>query len=132
MASRNFDHPWMLGKKTRLITGSFAPNGSTAGAIAAASIEGKGVASVVRNSAGNFTITLTDPYLKLVAAIPGIQTNSNTDIYPTFGAFSNVGSTTGAAVSFVMRLLTGSTETDLAANANNRVSFWLVFQDSGV
>jgi hypothetical protein len=54
---------------------SFLPQGSSAPIIAS----GQGLASVVRNSAGNFTLTLQNQFRALITALAGVQLASGGD-----------------------------------------------------
>jgi len=125
--SQNLDHPWVRGKEIVFIKGSFAPNGSSQPDTSA--FLGGHIATVLRNSAGNWTVTLKDKIKVIEAEIPGLRfVTASTDLKVQFGAFSNVG--TATAVSFIMRSLAVATETDIAANADNRISFFLVARKS--
>jgi plastocyanin len=59
MAERNFDFVETLGRKKRLICGSFVPNGSSA--IDNTANTGKGF-TVAYTSTGVYTVTFTDAY----------------------------------------------------------------------
>ena len=89
-----------------------------------------GVASVVRSAAGKFTITFTNAWLSCVEANVSYSTSAdNVDLYAQMGAFANLGTTTAATA--VVKLKTGSTNTDGAATAtDNFISCCFVFEDS--
>jgi len=123
MADRNFDNVQTLGKGRKIISGSFLPNG--AGAIAA-DPAWLGF-SVARTSAGSFTITLTDPYVAIVAAVATIQMNAATDVVPQWGAIDVV-----TAKTLVLNTLAAAVATDIASNANNRVFFTLTLRNTTV
>lgn len=102
---------------------SFAP----AGTGAPTGITGRGVASIVRNSAGNFTITLEDAYSALLDAKMTIAMDAATDISPQLGAVDVV-----TAKTIVVRTIVAAVETDIAANANNRVYVELSLRNSAL
>ena len=108
---------------------SFAPNGSSA--VAASSIRGKGVFSVARTAAGLFTVTFTSDYAALVSGRITVQiTGDATDLCPQLGDFT--AGTSSARPTLKCRLMTATTPTDLAADANNRVHLMLTFRKSSV
>lgn len=126
MAGRTFDQRMVLGKKRYDIDLTFFPD--TANPPTVNANQARGVASVVRNSAGVFTITLEDAYLRLVSKNASVQLSSAADLKAQFGDISNLGTTTPVTV--VVRLLAVATPTDMAADANNSVSVQLCFSDS--
>lgn len=124
MASRNW-FP-VVGSPTQglvCIAGSFAPNGSSA--ITAASRKGRGW-SVVRTSAGLYTLTFSDKYPDLVAFIASLQLAA--------GAIQTVqtGVYTPAAKTITIRVVStvDATASEVAANANNRINFIAWFTNS--
>lgn len=129
----NLDRPWVRGKGILFIKGSFLPNAALA-PVASGHLGGH-IASVVWVSTGKWSITLRDTGIRAIeAAIPGLQLNAdNVDSGITFGAFTNVGTAQNsltAPVSFIMRNAPGGAVADIAANANNRISFFLVARRS--
>lgn len=129
----NLDRPWIRGKGILLIKGSFLPNAGT-NPVSSGYLGGH-IASVVWVSTGLWRVTLRDTGIRAIeAAIPGIQLNAdNVDQAISFGAFTNVGvaqNSVSAPVSFLMRNAPGGAVADIAANANNRVSFVLVARRS--
>ena len=124
MANRSFDFIQGLGKGVKVIAGSFAPNG--AGAVSSSSVKGKGF-SVVRTSAGLFTITLQDAYVALLAAHAHLQLAVGDDKVAQVGAIDVV-----SAKTIAIRVwdISGAAETDVAANANNRIHFVLVLSNT--
>ncbi len=115
------------GKNLKLVFGTFYPQNTSAPTVNAN--QTRGVASISRTAAGTFLITLKHPYLRLVAKLATVQHTTAVDLVPQFGDIANVG--TSSAVTAVLRLNAVATATDMAANANNSVSFVLVFDDSG-
>jgi hypothetical protein len=108
---------------------SFAPNGSSA--VAATSNRGRGLYSVSRTGAGLFTLTFTDDFQALVAASISVSiTGDATDLHPQIGDFT--AGTSSARPTLKVRLMTATTPTDLAANANNRVFLKLTFRKGSV
>jgi len=99
-----------------LQAGSFAP----AGAGAPTAIFGN--FTVVRTAAGRFTITWAETAMRLVALVATCQLVGNaTDIYAQCGIQT--------ATTAIIRTLTAATETDIAADANNRVTFVAIWQE---
>ena len=122
MAERKFDFMETIGRKKRTVAGSFAPDTANA----PTDVRGSGF-SVVRTSQGLFTITFTNTYGALVSAVATLQLAS-TDNYMT-----QVGSYVAASRTLEIRVIddagAGQVQ-DVAANANNRVNFVCVFDDS--
>lgn len=121
MAARNFIHTQALTRDMVCIMGSFAPNGSSA--VSAASRKGLGW-SVARTSAGLFTITFTDKWADLVSATATAQLATAADIN------AQVGTYTAASKTLTIRLIAVATETDVAADANDRINFICWFRNS--
>lgn len=122
MAARNFAPLQALGRNYKVIAGSFAPNGSSA--VDAASRKGPGW-SVAFTATGKFTITFTDKWNDLVAFTCGVEMSAdNVDLYAQGGAYS------ASAKTKVVKLKTGATNTNLAADADSRVHFIAVFSNS--
>lgn len=107
------------------IAGSFAPNGASA--VDSASVRGKGF-TVVRTSAGVFTITFADQYAKLISATATLQLATADDKYVLVGTY------TAASKTLVLNVwdVSGAALTDVAADANNRINFSALFSISSV
>ena len=105
---------------------SWATNGASA--VDQTSLKGRGVASVTRNSAGVFTVLLQDVYPVLLAAVATMQAASAINIVPQV----STSTLTANGKSLVVRLLAGAVETDVGADANNRVNLFLVLKNSSV
>jgi hypothetical protein len=108
-----------------LVSFAFSPQG------ASAPVLGEGcasvVTSVVRNSAGNFTITLADKYQALVSGTVALASSAAVDLKPQWGAIDVSGAKT-----LVLNLLAVAVATDLAANAANKVFVTLELRRSSV
>lgn len=93
-----------------------------------------GVASVALSATGKFTVTLSDPYYSLVSfQTTYTDTSDSVDLYAQGGDVSNLASATQAAVTAVVKLKTGSSNTNAGAtDANRYISVDLVFEDSSV
>jgi hypothetical protein len=101
----------------------------TNGSSAPASWSGVGLASVALTATGRLTLTLEKGYNACWAALATMQVAGNTtDLHAQVGTIANLGTATATTV--VVRMLTATTETNLAANANNAVSVLLVMEDS--
>lgn len=105
-----------LNTKSIRLSGSFAPNGSSA--LVATSTFGRGF-TVVRTSQGLFTITLAEKYVRLRSAQLCIQKASAGIGFVQLGEV-DVSSAKTIQIRIVDEL--GAVQ-DLAADANNRVHF---------
>lgn len=108
-------------------SGSFAPNGSSA--VSQDSIKGRGVKSVTRDGAGLFTIKSEANYQDLISHNLSVQLAAATDLKAQL--VSKTLDASGGAT-FQIRLVAVATETDMSANANNRVSFEFELTPLGV
>lgn len=118
---RNTTVPRTLVREEVHYSGSFAPNGSSA--VANSSNKGLGW-TVARTSAGLFTITFSDAFAALQAALATVQLTAAANMTAQIGVVSL------AAKTVQIRTLVGATETDIAAGAGNRVNFHIVFRNS--
>lgn len=89
---------------------------------------GGAVASVVRNSeAGEWLVTFRDSYSRFLGAQVTIQISADdTDLHGQCGDYD------ASAKTLIVRALTATTQTDIAADANNSVMVTAWFQDSNV
>ncbi len=122
-----------FGPQCKRIKFTFFPNGTSTTAMTVAAgtlVTDGGVANVTRTAtAGKFIATLDEAYVKLLSKQVSVQLSADTtDLTAQFGDIS-LGSSTAAAT-VVIRLLAGTTNTDMSSNANNSVSVTLEFQDS--
>lgn len=133
MASRvQMDRIRCFGPGLKQLQFRFYPQGTSTTAFTVANgnlVTDGGVASVQRTSnAGEFTVTLDDPYLKVLAIKAQIQHTTAVDLVPQIGNISNAG--TSSAITFIIRLLAGATGTDMTANGNSSVFVEVLLQDS--
>jgi hypothetical protein len=128
MASRSFHQLKHAQQGLVKIEGSFAPNGSSA--LVTASTKGKGF-TVVRTSAGLYTITLADRYADLISASHSKQVVTADDTFLQFGTI-----VTGSAAANTVQIrnwdVSGAAATDIAADANNRIHFSLTLRNTAV
>jgi hypothetical protein len=125
MANRNFQTIQALQRGLKIISGSFAPNGS--GTIASTSNQGIGW-SVVRTSQGLYTVTLQDAYVALVCVKASLQLASAAARYIQIGSCDVI-----SAKTIEIRVIDASGAVqDVSANANNRVNFELTLANSTV
>jgi hypothetical protein len=126
MANRNLTRSQVLNRGEVIICGSFAPNGSSA--VSAASNSGIGW-SVVRTSAGLFTVTLEDKYVGLFSAQVSLQLAAASEHAVQLGAVDVV-----SAKTVQIRVIdtTDGSVADVAADANNRIHFELRLRNSTV
>lgn len=103
----------------RVISGSFAPNGSSA--LVATATKGVGF-TVSRSGVGTFLVTLTAPIVDVVSQLVGRTENTAGTFLVSSTAYST------SARTFTITAVTPSaqsTAADVAANANNRINFTL-------
>lgn len=120
-----------IGKNRFVLAGSFLPNGSSA--LAAAGILGAGF-TVVRTSAGLFTVTLAEKWLRLLTAKLTLQTAAVSQAQLQLGTTDVSGAKTVEIRSVAP---TGAGDTtlivaDIASNANNRIHFELTLSQDTV
>jgi hypothetical protein len=108
---------------TIVLSGSFAPNGTSA--VSSSSVKGVGF-TVARTNAGIFTVTLDKVYGELVSANATVQLATPADTQAQIGSVSLSGKTV------VINTLTAGSLADIAADANNRVNFVLVVRDTTI
>ncbi len=120
-----YDEQSLIRTLTRLPF-SFATNGSSSPV--AASINGRGVASVVRTATGLYTVTLQDYWNKLVSGRAYLQLASATKQRAIF----KDAVTTNTGLTFVVETLdtNSGSAADVAAAAGNRVNCLLLLSNS--
>jgi hypothetical protein len=80
--------------------------------------------TVTRTGAGDFLLTFDKEWPDLISATGTVQMSTATDIIVQFGDLSLTGKT------LVLRTVVAAVETDIAADANNRVNYLLCFKNS--
>lgn len=102
------------------VSGSFAPNGSSA--ISAASNKGRGW-TVAYISTGLYRITFADKYVTLISAVVTLQQATGGD------QFLQLGTYTASSRTLDVRNwdVSGAAVADIAADVNNRINFDCVF-----
>lgn len=125
MARRNWQRLQALGLERKMIFGRFFPDTANAPTVDANSKVGW---SVARTAAGSFTITFEDKYDTLVSFVATLQLASGDDKAVQIGTY------TAASRTIVVRVwdTSGAGNADVAANANNSISFIAVFKNTGV
>jgi hypothetical protein len=121
MSTRNFSPVRTLVRELIPVVGSFAPNGT--GTVALTSRKGLGW-SVVRTSAGLFSVTFTDKYNDLVSVSASVQHPTAIDLKV------QVGTWTSATKVLQLRTVTIGTVADVTADTNARVNFVAWFRNS--
>ena len=122
MAERTHNFVETTQRKIRVVAGSFAPDSGNA----PTTLRGKDF-SVVHTAQGVFTLTFTEPHGQLISATATVQLAAADD------RTAQIGTYTAADKTLVIRVGDGAgagAEQDIAANANNRVNFICVFDDS--
>lgn len=117
-------------KDARLIAGRFFPDTANAPTYAGASKHPGW--SVVRTSAGLFTVTFSERFAQLVALeAPALQLATGGDQKVEYGAFSIGDATTLPTLQIRVWDISGAAVADIAANANNSISFgaWVSNQE---
>jgi hypothetical protein len=122
MANRDFSGTQALNRQVTFIAGSFAPDGANA----PVKTQGLGF-SVVRASQGVFTITFQDAYPALLATKGSLQLAVAAARFIQFGAYNATNQTLSIRV-----IDASGVAQDVAANADNVVSFECTFQNSSV
>lgn len=121
MAARNLAPVRSLNRDIVRIEGSFAPNGSSA--VSASSRAGLGF-TVARSGVGEFLVTFTDKFASYLFADAHLQMAAATD------SVAQVGDIDLSAKTMEIHTLTAGSAADIAANANNRINFVVVFRNS--
>jgi hypothetical protein len=122
------------GIKRRSISFRFYPQGTSTTPFTSAAgtlrDPGRHVNNVTRTgTAGVFTVTMNERARRVIAIHPDVQLSANNvDLGAQAGDVSNEG--TNNPLTFVIRLMTGATSTDMSANANNSVSVTVEIEDS--
>lgn len=120
MASFPKHKAWANNPDVVVIHGSFAP----AGAGAPTDQKGRGF-TVAHSATGKFTITFTKQYQHMLSAVATVQHNTdNTDLTAQFGVY------TAASRTLVLKTKAAGTNTDITADADNRVNFSVAFQNT--
>jgi hypothetical protein len=134
VSSRAYKEMFTNGVRRRSISFMFFPQGSSTTPLttAAGTLRDPGglVANVTRSAtAGKFLVTMNDAFFKVVGIKTDVQLSADTtDLHSQVGDRANEG--TATPLTFVVRLLTGTTNTDMAANANNSVTVTLEVEES--
>lgn len=121
MANKIFKDPATVESGLVIVAGSFAPAGS--GAVT--DVNGRGF-SVARTGTGEFTITFDDKYPSLVSATATLQLASADDQVLHMGTY------TAASKTLLITVwdISGEGAADIAADANNRVHFTVIFKNT--
>ena len=128
MSNRTMSKIYSPVQETVIVAGSFRPNGSSA-LVAGQLTPSRGYRgwSVVRTSAGLFTVTLPDQYAAVISLTATLRLTTLDDLYAQVGAVSGI--TTGANGTIQIRVLqidTGALA-DIASAAGNWVNFCFIF-----
>jgi hypothetical protein len=120
MASRIFRKIMGLNYGEVRVSGSFAPNGSSA--LSATAVKGKGF-TVAYISTGLYRITFADKYPTLISCRLGLQLTTGDDKVLQMGDY------TAASKTLDIRCwdISAAAVADISANANNRIHFDCVF-----
>jgi len=112
----------MSGLNLEVVAGSFAPDSANA----PTTLRGRGF-TVVRTSAGLYTLTFENRFAGCVSATATLQLASADDKMAQIGTIANSKTSTNTAQIRVWDI-SGAAATDVAANANNRVNFCFIFK----
>lgn len=113
---------------TQVVKGSFAPNGSSA--LVATSTRGERSGfTVAYISTGLYRITFEDAWqaVDVDSKWVSLQLATTDDKYLVFGPFVAGSATAGATLDILSRDIGGAGLADIAADANNRIDFGVVF-----
>lgn len=127
MANRTFYNFQGLDNRPILMAGSFAPNGT--GAIS--DVKGRGF-SAARTGVGTFEVTLDEPYPTLLSATSTLQLATPDDKEVQQGPSTLDANNNIKKVSLVVWDKSAAAAADVAANANNRINFVLVLNNSTI
>ena len=106
-----------LSRETKLIVGSFAPAG--AGALTDAKGDGW---TAARSGVGTYLVTFTHNWKDMLGAIATLQLASAADSKLQVGTYD------ATARTLVIRNITTASAAEIAADANNRVNFAVLFK----
>lgn len=115
------DNLKVVGKERVVIHGKFSPAGTSA----VTGVDGHGF-TVARTGVGAYLITLKKPYPELISFNAGVREAAGT---PTFAQFGDYDSSAGTIQLRVAQGTTTMALADLAADADNEVSFELTFRN---
>jgi hypothetical protein len=89
------------------------------------------VASIVWTSQGLYTVTLQDTYKRFIGGHVSIQFSAapGNERAPSLGPVSNVGTSTPVSFQILVLDGAGAVQNPAAANANNSITFEVVFSD---
>lgn len=127
LAGKTTDNMQCYGDGQLTLAGSFAPN--AASAVDQTSIKGSTTATAAWTSTGLFTVTTNIRCKAIIAIVPGVQINSaaNLDRTAQIGVITSL-----APLTFTIRIMAGTSATDIAADASNRVNWTAVVQTGAV
>lgn len=111
-----------------LIACSFAPNAGSA--VDQTTIRGSGCKSVTRTGVGVFNVKLYESYKEFIGPVGLVNLNAAADTDVQGGVYAAATSTTDANVD--IKIMTAGVAADIAANANNRISFVLLFRHTAM
>ena len=119
-----------VGHGLTMVAGSFRPNGTSAPTVFGPTIGSRGW-SVVRTSAGLFTITLPDAYAATIALNATLQMAAADDRFIQIGTVAGITAANGTVQIRAMNIDTGAVA-DVASNADNWIHFAFLFSNSSV
>lgn len=127
LAGKTVDTLGTYGKGQLHMAGSFAPN--AASAVDQTSNKGSYQATTAWTSTGLFTVTTNVRCKALISINAGVQINSaaNLDRTAQIGVITSL-----APLTFTIRIMAGTTATDIAADASNRINWTAVVQTGAV
>jgi hypothetical protein len=126
MSLRTLHHQMARLRTGVLISGSFAPNGTSA--LVAASTKGVGF-TAARTGVGTFVVTLDDAYNEIVEAQATLQLSTPAAQMAQLGPVTAPAGATRGAVTIVVANSSTGAAADVSANANNRVHFQILCRD---
>lgn len=128
MAERKHDYLETLGRKKRVVVGSFAPNGSSA--VSSSSVKGAGITSITWTATGIFKVVLGNYYADKIAIKPDIELGAS-DI-ATYGGYAVYAGDYDQATRTFYLFVTNAAgaAADIAAAATRRINFLCVMDDA--
>jgi hypothetical protein len=111
-----------LGKGLAIVAGTFFPDTANPPTVTAGTGSGAGF-TVARSGAGTFLVTFARKYPVCVAKFASLQLSATDDKFVEVGDYS----ASAGTLSIRVRDISGAAATDVAANANNSISFLCIF-----
>lgn len=116
-----------------LVCLSFLPNGAS-NPVSTGFTAVNEISSITRTGVGAYLIKFAEAYPQLVSKWADISLNAVADLKCQFGAYTpaTIGTPPTSPAQIVLNVLAVATPTDVASNANNRISCGFIFRRTTV